>query len=193
MIKVMARPSEGRYLYSFLKFDLLAGCEGGDEPTHLPGGKTELTAELELTLLREDRPVSAGSNRVFQLTLLPEGGFPWHEDHTNWDQVNLCGVVPQFGFPCPGDSPDQDMFKRFPVAGGKGSKVNVDVTYAVNQWYSGDLPNRGWALDRNFIVDEGIEEDWNWKPGEPDYGGWWFGSQENTDSSVHPKLILTWE
>lgn len=185
MIKVMSRWD--RHYFSLLKFDLLAGCEGENEPTFLPGGKTLKSATLRLTLIREDRPVGDHSNRQFQLTVLPKDGLPWHEDHTSWSQVLLCEQVPDFKFPCPTDPLDPDVFQRFEVPGSLGSQVNVNVTGAVNKWYTGALHNRGWVLDRDFVPSG--EKD---KDGQ-NYGGWWFGSRDNTDSSVHPKLILKWD
>ncbi len=65
----------------------------------------------------------------------------------------------------------------------------VPVLSTVQKWYSytgspdGDWYNNGWQIDRSGIG--ACDSDYD--------GGWWWGSRENPDPKVWPKLVVTWQ
>ncbi|WP_020378856.1 prepilin-type N-terminal cleavage/methylation domain-containing protein [Candidatus Microthrix parvicella] len=180
----------------FMRIDLLSPCRGEDEPRLLPGGKSITSAELSLNLTdSHDKPSTPSS---FRLTTVPPA-FRWSEytlDENGVDGCTQMSAMPDMkpddpplplatNLPC-GSNSNADWFGTFSIGPGGLSglgnnpvNVKVSVLGTVQRWYTGTMPNNGWALDRD--VDEG---------GDRRVGGWRFGSKER--NSLGPQLVVKW-
>lgn len=189
----------GVRLNSYIKFDLLTSCLGGNEPAYLPGGKQLTSAELRLTLVQKDQAnLGTNPNDAFRLVVLP-GWYNWNEDLLKFNDLLGCGEDSTPDNPNPLSYPCEyvdgvqvgspDMFYNFNLnvdpgpPPSPGQSVNIEVLGAVQRWYDGTEVNQGWTLDRGYYRQNDRGENNAWK----------FASRENANESIRPKLVLKWD
>lgn len=170
-------------LVSFIKMDLLGPCTGPDEPSNLPGGKRLMSADLQLWMLRWGPSWECTNPTTHRVRVLSQ--HPWDDPNAilHWDEVNVTwNTRPE---PKP-EAPD--TFTTFEAVNDVGL-YSVPVLSTVQKWYAytgspdGDWYNNGWQIDRSGIGACDSEKD----------GGWWWGSRENPDPKVWPRLVVTWQ